>query len=123
MLAPPPPGGLTPPPRGNPGSATAMATSSCDFCQSCGFPLFLSEKNTWNIKTLRLRKRYYLFFIPCRKKSILLSHVFVFVGAALATACQAATAPELLMIGRFLFGVNNGKPLIQLNQFKIHTHL
>ena len=55
------------------------------------------------------------YFVPCRKKSILLSHVFVFIGAALCAACQAAAAPELLMIGRFFFGVNNGKLLMHLN--------
>ncbi|ELT96391.1 hypothetical protein CAPTEDRAFT_219782 [Capitella teleta] len=43
-----------------------------------------------------------------RKKTILLSHIFAFLGAALSTACMAAKAPELLMLGRFLCGLNCG---------------
>lgn len=43
-----------------------------------------------------------------RKRTLLLSHVFVFSGAALSTACVAAEAPELLMIGRILVGINSG---------------
>lgn len=43
-----------------------------------------------------------------RKKTILLSHIFVFIGAALGTACVAAKSPELLMIGRVFLGINAG---------------
>lgn len=46
-----------------------------------------------------------------RKRTLLLSHVFVFSGAALSTACVAAEAPELLMIGRVLVGINSGELL------------
>jgi len=43
-----------------------------------------------------------------RKKSILLSHIFVFIGATLACSCVAAKAPEMLMLGRVFLGVNSG---------------
>jgi len=43
-----------------------------------------------------------------RKKTILFSHVFAFLGAASSTACVVAGSPELLMIGRVLVGVNSG---------------
>ena len=43
-----------------------------------------------------------------RKKTILFSHIFAFLGAALSSACVVAGSPELLMIGRILVGVNSG---------------
>ena len=43
-----------------------------------------------------------------RKKSILLSHIFVFIGAALSCSCVAAKAPEMLMLGRVFVGINSG---------------
>jgi len=43
-----------------------------------------------------------------RKRTILLSHLFTFIGSALSTACVAAGSPELLMIGRVFVGINSG---------------
>ena len=37
------------------------------------------------------------------------------MGAALSTACLATKAPELLMLGRLLFGINNGKAMVFLH--------
>jgi len=44
----------------------------------------------------------------CRKKTTLVSQVFTLLGAACSAVCVAASAPELLMIGRVLVGVNSG---------------
>lgn len=43
-----------------------------------------------------------------RKNSLLLNNSFVFAGAALALACRAARSPEMLLLARFLAGVNSG---------------
>jgi len=43
-----------------------------------------------------------------RKKTILFSHIFAFLGAAVSSVCVVAAAPELLMLGRILVGVNSG---------------
>ena len=39
----------------------------------------------------------------------MLSHLPAFLGAALQFACQMANVPELLMIGRFVQGINCGE--------------
>lgn len=44
-----------------------------------------------------------------RTKTILISQPFIIVGSSLSALCVAASAPELLMFGRFLVGVNAGK--------------
>ena len=38
----------------------------------------------------------------------MISHLPAFVGAVLQTTCQMADAPELLMVGRFVQGINCG---------------
>lgn len=43
-----------------------------------------------------------------RKRTILFSHVFAFLGALASCSCVAAKSPELLMVGRILVGVNSG---------------
>ncbi|TNN41179.1 Solute carrier family 2, facilitated glucose transporter member 11 [Liparis tanakae] len=43
-----------------------------------------------------------------RKNSLLLNNSFLFAGAALALACRAARSPEMLVLSRFLAGVNAG---------------
>ena len=53
----------------------------------------------------------YLLFL-CRKKTILFSHIFAFLGAASSSVCVVAGSPELLMLGRVLVGVNSGRPFI-----------
>jgi SP family facilitated glucose transporter-like MFS transporter 1 len=53
-----------------------------------------------------------------RKKTILVSHIFAFLGAALSTACMAAKAPELLMLGRFLLGLNSGQCMCSIHRKK-----
>jgi len=69
-------------------------------------------------KQISILSRTVLFWRDCcvswllcihRKRSILLSHVFVFIGATLSCSCVAANAPEMLMIGRFFLGINSGK--------------
>jgi len=46
-----------------------------------------------------------------RKRTIMLSHIFVFIGVPLCTACVAARSPELLMLGRIFLGINSGMGL------------
>jgi len=43
-----------------------------------------------------------------RKKTILFSHIFAFLGAASSAVCVVAGSPELLMLGRIIVGVNSG---------------
>lgn len=43
-----------------------------------------------------------------RKRAVLFSHIPAFIGAILSTICVAAKVPELLMIGRFVTGINCG---------------
>lgn len=43
-----------------------------------------------------------------RKRTILLSHLFTFLGAVSSCACVAAKSPELLMLGRVFVGINSG---------------
>jgi SP family facilitated glucose transporter-like MFS transporter 1 len=43
-----------------------------------------------------------------RKKAILFSHLFAFGGAVISCCCLVAKAPELLMFGRFVTGINCG---------------
>jgi SP family facilitated glucose transporter-like MFS transporter 1 len=43
-----------------------------------------------------------------RKRSVLLSCIPAFIGAILCACCTAASSPELLMIGRFVTGINCG---------------
>ena len=50
----------------------------------------------------------FLYF-AIRKRAILCSHVFAFIGAAMSTACVAAKSPELLIIGRVITGINCGR--------------
>lgn len=43
-----------------------------------------------------------------RKRTTLVSQVFTLLGAICSSACVAASAPELLMLGRVLVGINSG---------------
>jgi len=43
-----------------------------------------------------------------RKKAVLISCIPAYIGAVLCVVCQLAAAPELLMIGRFVTGLNCG---------------
>lgn len=43
-----------------------------------------------------------------RKKSLLLNNSFLFIGAALALTCKLAKAFEMIIVSRFLVGVNSG---------------
>ncbi|KAM9837394.1 solute carrier family 2, facilitated glucose transporter member 11-like [Aulostomus maculatus] len=43
-----------------------------------------------------------------RKKSLLLNNSFLFVGAALVLMCKAARSFELIILARFLVGMNSG---------------
>lgn len=43
-----------------------------------------------------------------RKRTTLVSHIFTLLGAGCSCACVAASAPELLMLGRVLVGINSG---------------
>ena len=45
----------------------------------------------------------------CRKGTILVAQVFTLLGAGCGCACVAASAPELLMVGRVLLGINSGQ--------------
>ena len=44
----------------------------------------------------------------------MISHLPAFVGAVLQTTCQMADAPELLMVGRFVQGINCGESTAHL---------
>ena len=44
-----------------------------------------------------------------RKRAILLSHIPAFIGAVVQWLCVYANSPELLIIGRFIQGLNCGK--------------
>ena len=44
----------------------------------------------------------------CRKCTTLVSQIFTLLGAACMGSCVAASAPELLMLGRIFVGVNTG---------------
>ena len=44
-----------------------------------------------------------------RKKSVMFSHIFAILGAVVSCVCVKAKAPELLMLGRFITGINCGK--------------
>jgi len=43
-----------------------------------------------------------------RKKAVLISCVPAYIGAVLCFVCQLAASPELLMVGRFVTGINCG---------------
>jgi SP family facilitated glucose transporter-like MFS transporter 1 len=43
-----------------------------------------------------------------RKRAILFSHLFAFIGAVMSCLCVIAGSPELLMAGRFFTGINCG---------------
>ena len=51
----------------------------------------------------------------CRKRTTLLSHLFTLLGAGCSCACVAASAPELLMLGRVLVGVNSGQSVLSVS--------
>lgn len=44
-----------------------------------------------------------------RKNTLIFSHMFVLIGAPLATSCVVARSPALLMVSRVFFGLNSGK--------------
>jgi len=46
--------------------------------------------------------------VDCRKKAVLISCIPAYIGALLCVFCQLAASPELLMIGRFVTGINCG---------------
>lgn len=48
-----------------------------------------------------------------RKGATLFSHIPAFIGAVVSCVCLVAQAPELLMVGRFITGINCGKPKLQ----------
>ena len=43
-----------------------------------------------------------------RKKAVLISHTFAFIGSVLSCCCVVAKSPELLMVGRAITGINCG---------------
>ncbi|CAH1773518.1 unnamed protein product [Owenia fusiformis] len=43
-----------------------------------------------------------------RKWSIMVAHIFAFIGSAIMTPTLAARSPEMVMIGRFFIGINCG---------------
>lgn len=51
----------------------------------------------------------FIFLIFLRKKSVMFSHTFAVLGAVVSCVCVMAKAPELLMLGRFITGINCGK--------------
>jgi len=46
--------------------------------------------------------------VDFRKKAVLISCVPAYIGGVLCVVCQLAASPELLMIGRFVTGINCG---------------
>jgi len=49
-----------------------------------------------------------MFVVDLRKKAVLISCIPAYIGAVLCAVCQLAASPELLMIGRFVTGINCG---------------
>jgi len=47
--------------------------------------------------------------VLCRKCTTLVADIFTLLGAGCSCACVAAAAPELLMVGRILVGINSGQ--------------
>jgi len=46
----------------------------------------------------------------CRKRSVLVSNIPAILGATVSVLCVRFSMPELLMIGRFITGINCGTP-------------
>ena len=44
-----------------------------------------------------------------RKWSLVLSQIFVVAGVVLSSLCVTAHAPEMLILGRLLFGIHSGQ--------------
>jgi len=51
------------------------------------------------------------------------SQIFTLLGAGCSAACVAARAPELLMVGRVLVGVNSGQSSLNVACVRLDTHL
>ena len=49
-----------------------------------------------------------MLVVDFRKRAVLISCIPAFIGALLCVVCQLAVSPELLMIGRFVTGLNCG---------------
>ena len=49
-----------------------------------------------------------VLMVNFRKRAVLISCIPAYIGAVLCAVCQLATSPELLMVGRFVTGINCG---------------
>ena len=49
-----------------------------------------------------------MLVVDFRKKAVLISCIPAYIGAVLCAVCQWAASPELLMVGRFVTGLNCG---------------
>lgn len=49
-----------------------------------------------------------MLMVNFRKKAVLISCIPAYIGAVLCAVCQLAASPELLMMGRFITGLNCG---------------
>jgi len=44
-----------------------------------------------------------------RKRTTLVAQIFTLLGSVCSAVCVLASAPELLMVGRVLVGINSGQ--------------
>lgn len=49
--------------------------------------------------------------LPCRKRCLLLNNFVAIIGAVLMLLSKTAMSFEMIMVGRFLYGINSGEPI------------
>lgn len=49
------------------------------------------------------------FLFPCRKRCLWLNNFVAIIGAVLMLSSKAAMSFEMIMVARFLYGINSGE--------------
>ena len=57
--------------------------------------------------------------LPCRKPCLLLNNLLAIIGAVLMLFSQTAMSFEMIMVGRFLYGINSGEPTVWRNPLHV----
>lgn len=60
-----------------------------------------------------------VFLFPCRKQCLWLNNFVAIIGAVLMLLSKTATSFEMIMVGRFLYGINAGEPTVRGNPFPL----